>query len=427
MAAPRELLRPFLFAAVAYLILAALLGLLLAALWLAGLPPPFGLRLAHVHLALLGSVSQAMLGAMPFFAMALLATLPPDPRIVRWQWSLANVGILALAAGFTAGWWPLALAGGLLFLVAVALVGWIIYRMMGRSLIGRRLDVHYYLAAALYGLLGMLLGLLLVMGVAGDWLPHAGLRLAHLHLTLVGWVSLTIVGTMYTFFPTIAGTSAGSAKVFRATFWLLFGGVAALAAGLLWLVPLGFLGGLAITAGALLLGYDVRRARRARAGPLGLAAKHLSAATLYFVLVAATGLFLLLWSAPGGPIDAHWLVAYAHLAVVGWMVQTLIGAMTHLLPVMAGGGRMGAGRPPTAVAEARYTDWRAVMEGRAPWQFWLLNGGLLLFVCALLVAPAFSLWAPLMLLGGLAMFAAFLIFSLKVARLYATLRGWAPG
>jgi nitrite reductase (NO-forming) len=363
-----------------------------------------------------------MLGAMPFFAVALLAALPPEPRLVRTQWWLANCGIVALATGFLASWPLLSFVGGLLYLAATALVGWILYGMFRRSILRGRLDVNYYLTAFFFGVLGMLLALLLVAGWGGSLLPVTGLRLAHIHLTLVGWVSMTIVGTMYTFFASIAGAKPGNPRWFAATFCALTAGVLILAIGLLWATTIAILGGVLIAGGAILFGYDIQRVRAARTQALPLAGQHLYAAVLYFVLTCLVGLGLAVSLLGGQRPSVWWLIAYAHVAIVGWIVQTVVGAMLHMLPILAGGPPAGRPAPTTAAAAEQYGHWRQVMAGHGAAQFWLFNGGLWLLAASLIAAPVFNLWPSAAFIGGLAIMAALGLFGRKALLLFWAVR-----
>ena len=71
-----------------------------------------------------------------------------------------------------------------------------------RALPGRfRGTIRYYLAAAAWLPVGVTFGVLLARGLGEQW--HARLLVAHTLTMLLGWVGLTVVGTLVTFWPTV--------------------------------------------------------------------------------------------------------------------------------------------------------------------------------------------------------------------------------
>ena len=68
-----------------------------------------------------------------------------------------------------------------------------------------RVGFYGVLAGALFGLLGVGLGLWMAVGV-----PPAGVAIAHFRVNLVGLLGLTIVGVSYQFYPPAVGTFPGA-------------------------------------------------------------------------------------------------------------------------------------------------------------------------------------------------------------------------
>src|SRR5690606_28790879 len=64
--------------------------------------------------------------------------------------------------------------------------------------------VRYYVAAACFLPVGAALGTVLARDPADPW--HTRILLAHVTLNLLGWVGLTVVGTLFTLWPTMLRT-----------------------------------------------------------------------------------------------------------------------------------------------------------------------------------------------------------------------------
>lgn len=282
-----------------------------------------------LHLALAGAVSTAISGAMQNFVLALTASPAPPAWLVAAQLGSVTAGAAVIALGRVVGAAPAMVVGGSLFVLGIALLGVIVLRARRRSLHGRHaLPVAMYLAAVVSMLAGGAFGALIGSGaVAGEaWLR---LREAHMSVNLLGWVSLTIAGTLITFLPTVLrvrmpawrGWATAAALVLGA--WGIAGGLA------LGLEPVAAAGGLAYAAGALGLGGMILRVLRVpRAWPVPVAAGHLLAAAAWFeVGVVALAVAL----ARGGFLAFR--EPYLAVFVLGWALQTLLGAWLFLLPM----------------------------------------------------------------------------------------------
>lgn len=320
---PRSITRLSMLAARLWLTLAALSLLL-----------PEGDRLGlwlPIHLALAGAVSTAISGAMQTFVLALTASPAPAAGLVVAQFALVTTGAGLLAVGRLSGNEAMVAVGGALFVLGIALLGLIVVRARRRSLHRRHgLPIAMYLAAVLAMLVGGSLG-----AVAGSatlepdvWL---GLRQAHFTLNVLGWVSLTIAGTLVTFLPTVLRIRMppwhGSA-----TAALLVTGVATLATGLAVRVgAFAAVGGIAYAAGALGMAWLVAKVLRTpRTWPVPVAAKHLLLAFGWFVVGS---LALAVALARGLDEVARFREPFLATFVVGWAIQTLLGAWLYLLPM----------------------------------------------------------------------------------------------
>ncbi len=391
-AGPGEILRLFLTSAGVYTASALILGAVLAARdALVVEPVAWSARWLHVHLALAMGITQAIIGATQFFAAAFLAVAPPPRPLIRSQWVLANAGaLIMLGGGLYQLMWVVGL-GGSLVLAAMALLLWSLWQMKRQSLMGLDLNLLFYLTAVGFVILGMTFGVLMALNLTWPFF-RPDVRLAHMHYNLLGFVTLTIVGTMHTFFPTVAGIKLHSWRLAGWTYWLLAGGTLVMGTGFLvgW-TPAIVLGGVAEVMGSAAFTYNIWRTRRGAAG-LPLPARHLYAAAWFLLITNLAGVALV-----GTSVSPGALSALTHLALVGFIGQTLLGAMLHLVPVMLGvyGG-------PTA----RQRMQPIVAYGGTV-QVWLLNGGSLFWAAAAAAAArqpaAAATWDLIGLVGSTVM------------------------
>ena len=322
---PRDVMRPYQTAARVWLT-AAGVSLLL----------PSGVRLewwVPLHLLLLGAVSVAISGAMQNFVAALTATGPAPPWMVWPQFGLTNAGAALVVAGRSSGLLGLVAVGGTAFLAGILLLGVIVWRARRRALhLRHRIPVAMYGGAVSCVVVGAAIGILLGSGAVHDWRTYLDLRGAHMVINVLGWVSLTVAGTLITLLPTVLRVRM-PAWHGRLTAGLFVIGVGLIATGLaLDATPLAVAGGAAYAGGVGGLLVMVRRVLSTpRRWPIPVSAKHLLFALGWF----AAGTIWLVGALIRG---ATWFDGAADLLVVvfagGWVLQTLLGAWQYLLPMI---------------------------------------------------------------------------------------------
>jgi cbb3-type cytochrome oxidase subunit 1 len=420
-----EKFRPPLFLVTALLWLAAsvLLGLYA---WIAretGWPVPPQLRVIHVHMALVGGVAQMIFGAMLTFIPPLLMVPFEEKRSRGIQYVLLNGGAAGLLVGFGLADLPLVgmfgAAVGLAFLMLFAET----LRMVRASIQRTGLNLWFYGLAVLALLAGIGLAEAIAFGVfTPDRVNLA--RLAHLHLNLLGFVTLTIVGTMHNMFPTVCGARLHSQRLALATFVTLPLGVFALVGGfILAEPPAQILAGFVLLAGVLCYGWNIFRTWLAAETTQSLPVLHLLCATGWLLLTMAGGVFLA-WNSrtnpPEVPIGTAHLMGYSHTALVGFMLQTIMGALSHLLPVILTLNRVKSqkkrrpylDRLTGLIEQGKWIQLAALNLGIAAMIGWGLSASL----SGLRTEPTVAiLWtAAMLLLAGLGLFAG------KVVRLLAS-------
>lgn len=376
-----------------WLLASALLGVLLFMGMLLGIALPPTLRLVHVHAALVGGVAQMIMGAMLAFVPALLMTGRDRAESHPWLFALVNGGAALMVAGFALNQWTVVGAGGALVLLAFLAVLGDGLKQARSSLAAPPLNLWFYGLA----LVALVAGLGLGLSMAMRWLPmphYAAGRLAHVHLNLLGFVTLTILGTMHNLYPTVLEGALYSPRLARWTFFLAPAGVALLVAGFLMghlAVQMG--AGAVFLAGVGLYAYNIVRTWLGAGRPGRIASDHFLLATFYLVLAVVAGILVSvnsLWDPPYVPFGKLHLVAYTHLALVGFVTQTIIGALSHLLPVILSVRRVKSNKkrgPYLAELTAIIEQWRVLQVGA-------LNLGLIFLLMTATLVWQFSLRVP---------------------------------
>ena len=77
------------------------------------------------------------------------------------------------------------------------------------------ISIRFLLAAALYGLISMVMGM--VMGAKQDF----ALTPVHAHLNLLGWIALTLYGIVYKIYPAMGESKLAPAQFYVANVGIL--------------------------------------------------------------------------------------------------------------------------------------------------------------------------------------------------------------
>lgn len=327
-----------------------------------------------VHLALLGALSHAMLAWSTFFAQALLKTpeSADPPRLQTARFLLLAIGAACVFLGVPGGRWWLVLAGAVIVAAAVAVHSVAMARRLRASLAGRfTVTVRYYLAASICLPVGAAFGVLLARWPAADLFGR--LLLSHTVTMLLGWVGLTVMGTLVTFWPTLLRTRVHplAARRTQQALPVLLAGIALVDAGALadlrWLAVTGLTVHLAATVwwGNTLL-------RPVLAAPPRRAPGVFAASALVWGLVLLVSLILHVARADSWGHLVGGYLPLTTIAVLGFALQLLTGALSQLVPTVLGGG------PAVRAVVDREFDRLTLLR----WV--LLNGGLLV---ALLPVP----------------------------------------
>ncbi len=297
-------------------------------------------RWLMVHLVVLGAVTHAVMVWSVHFTDALLKTRPDlEPRRRQSQrLGLLQLGSLVVFVGVPTGWWLLTLIGAALVSAAVLWHAVMLVRRLRAALPGRfRITVRYYIAAALMLPVGATFGVLLARGADDAW--HGRLLVAHTMVNLLGWIGLTVLGTLVTLWPTMLRTrmAPDTEAASRHALPIVLAGLALVVISPLVDQPLlGALGLAGYLAGTLWVGRTLVAAARNRP-PSAFPTLSAGAGVLWLPV----GLTVMAWSLVSRGSWAAIADNYGALTtifVVGFALQVLLGALSYLLPVAIGGG-----------------------------------------------------------------------------------------
>lgn len=365
------------------------------------LPAP---RWLLIHLLLLGALSHAILVWSQYFATALLKRVVTvqERRRQSLRLGLMNAGAVVVVAGVLTELWPVTLAGALLVAAAAAWHGLWLYRSLRGSLPSPfAASVRYYIAAACFLPIGAGLGTWISSGLASPL--HERLTLAHALVNLLGWVGLTVAGTLITLWPTMLRTriAPNAALRLRRALPVLVIAVlvaaGAAAAGQLLLAALGVLGylaGLGMTAAPFI------HAAKAKP-PRSFATLSVLSAVCWWVGTMLWTLYALATSRDWTQMGQHFDTIAPYLAA-GFGAQILLGALSYLVPVVLGGGP----RPVRAAA--------TVFDRGAAWRVSMANAALL--ACALPVSSLVRVLCSVLYLGAMGSFIPLLFIAMKAHR-----------
>jgi nitrite reductase (NO-forming) len=290
-----------------------------------------------VHLLLLGAASNAIVAWTGYFVSTHLQR-PPLPAVaIALRLAALNIAVLAVLIGVQADLTAVAVTGATVLAMVLAVHLALLVRSVhaGR---GRRFapTARFYWAATAAVLLGVSAGATLVAGVPAGWWERV--YAVHVHLNLLGWVALTVLGTQLTLWPTALRTrlAASTERVARRSLLVLTVGLALLLAGLLaeqrWLAALGLLGYLL---GVLDFLVPFLQTGRQRA-PRSPATLMLAASTGWLVAAVVVDLVDVLRPAAAYEMAGR-VSAIVPWFLVGFVVQVLVGALSYLIPIVLGG------------------------------------------------------------------------------------------
>lgn len=290
--------------------------------------------LLAAHLLVLGFLTLGVGGAAFHILPLVLRGTPHSGR--AWASLACLLSGSLLAVGIARHAVALTWAAAAVFGVGLALLLGECLRLVARSPGGRIAVVSRFgvTATAVHAILSVAVGAVLFDARWRPWagIPHERLIAIHLHLAVVGAITLLIVTVGRALVPMLASAPAAPKRRFPtdevAVTVALWIGVAGLAAGETWLVALG--GALLVAAVARFLALVARTLRTRRVPAVEGPLLHALAGIAFLAESAVLGALLL--DRPG---DTAVLAAYVLSILLGWGAGVTLGHVGKLLSLSA--------------------------------------------------------------------------------------------
>ncbi len=353
----------FLLTGWTWLLLTSLVGLATFLGVVRGSPLPPGLRMLHVHGALVGGVIQLMTG----LALATLELVGHETKRPKQLGLFLGLNLAAL--GLATGSWlrdsNLISIGGLLLLLSFVPLA----RHMVKAL--RTCPGWTPLAALFFGisLTGLFGSLVLGEFLAGAWFPtwHGMLRLGHLHAGLLLFLTMATVGTIQFALPPILNRPLRSPGLGQIVLLLLPADAAGLLTGfILSSVHIQLAAGICLLVTLAICGWNLVCTWSQAGQPGSAATDHLLTALFFLFIMTLIGMAVginVLWTPPFMPYGTLHLVAYTHMAFIGFLLHSLLGGLSYVLPRLLAAQRVTSQKKRSAYQEHlehMVNRWRAL-------------------------------------------------------------------
>ncbi len=324
----------FLITGFGWLLLSSLVGLAILIGLVHGTSLPSWLRLVHVHAILIGGILQLMIGG-------LLASLSSDSQSSHagsnsrpWLFATLNAATVLLLIGFGLGNMKVVGGAGIILIGAVASVApaaWQYARQHRTQPIGSSWLYRFSLISLL---LGLVISVAMTFQFIQPYYAHA--RLLHLHLILLGFVTMAMIGATHHLLPIVLNAELYSLKLARLVMVVLPSGFAILIGGFITSslhLELAIGGILILSIG--LYSYNLLRTWISSGHSGNAASDHLMIATFFLVLMMIMGVLIGSNSVPQRPLlpfGSLQLAAYTHMALIGFILQTVFGVLSYGIP-----------------------------------------------------------------------------------------------
>lgn len=412
----------FLLTGFSWLLLASLLGIASLIGLVNGTPLPHWLRTIHVHGTLVGGVLQLIVGGF-FVSLAQSSEhkkshTPSRPGL----YFVFNGATIVLLISLWLGQSTLTGLAGLMIMGAVASLTTAAWRHLQEELNVPSCAGWVYRAALAALLIGLGIGVAMAFRFLPEYYAHA--RLLHLHLIVMGSFTVALFVATHQLLATLLQKKLTAASSFtRPALVALPIGFAALLAGFVTsslrfelAVGIVLLGAVGLSVFSLIGTW-------LKSGTSGNAASdHLLIGVFFLLLTTVTGLAMganYLPTPPVFPIGSLHMVAYTHLAFIGFMAHSIIGALTYGIPLI-----LAANRVPNPKKREHYREQLEAIMNR--WRTAQL-GAISLGTMGLAVLAALTWSLPLSspyVLSAVWVSAGFLLIGLA---LFAAKLAWAVG
>jgi hypothetical protein len=352
-----------------WLVLSAILGLAMLVGLVEGTPLPPWVRALHVHAALLGGVTQIILSGCLLFlnssASSSVSAIHKNRGVRPLEFWTLNGGLIGMLTGF---WLHQSIVvGSAGILIMGACLSMIHTVWVGARQIGMRSIMEsWYSGLALMALItGSVCGTALAFGFAQQ--SYGSLRLAHIHLILLGFIVLTLLGMIELVLPKLWDRPLSSPSLTNISRVLMPIGMAILIGGFLdSFVPLEMTAGAMLLIALILSAGNLLKSWLDSTHSGSAASDHLMLGVFFLLFTVVLGILVginNLSSPPVLPYGKLHLAAYTHMAFVGFLMNAIMGACSYLIPLVLAADRVAGIKKQGAYLEQLTTvmnRWRTI-------------------------------------------------------------------
>jgi len=324
----------FLITGFSWLLLSLLVGLAILIGLVHGTPLPSWLRLVHVHASLIGGILQLLIGGLLASRSATAQSDRTPSNSHLGLFIALNAATVGLLVGFGFANMMVVGVAGIVVIGAVASIATVAWQYARQSLTQPTSPSWLYRFSLIALLGGLAIGVAMAFRFMPEYYAHA--RLLHLHMILLGFVTMAMIGATHRLLPIILNAELYSPRLARLVMVLLPAGFAILIGGFITSslrLELAIGGLLILSIG--LYAYNLLRTWVGSGHPGNAASDHLLIATFFLVLMMIMGVLVGANFLPQLPVltfgSLH-LAAYTHMALIGFILQTVLGALSHGIP-----------------------------------------------------------------------------------------------
>jgi hypothetical protein len=333
------------FMGLGWLSLASIQGMA-AMVGLVSTPLPPWLGALHVHAVLIGGVAQIILGGFLWF-------IPPPSSASRQEtdshplafWAM-NGGLIGMLVGFSLHWSLIVGVAGFVVMAGFLSVIYTLYLRASRAQtfsIRKSCKESWNYALSLVCLVvGSVCGELMAFGFLQE--SYGYVRLAHIHLVVLGFVVLAIIGIVHYLLPTIWNRPLLSPSLVKIGTVLIPIGVAGLIGGFLnSSVRIELAAGAVLFIGGILWTGSLFRTWLASTHTDDAASDHLFISVFFLIMTILLGGLVganHLSHPPVLPYGRLHLVAYTHMTFVGFIMNAIMGACSYIIPITIAADRI---------------------------------------------------------------------------------------
>jgi hypothetical protein len=352
-----------------WLVLASILGMATVVGLVHGTPLPPWVRALHVHATLVGGVAQILLGGF-------ILLVPPPSSADRKEaashpltFLAMNGGLIGMLMGFWLHQYLVVAVAGFVVIAAFLSVIYTVWVRASRvsefSIKDSCKDSWYYVLSLFCLVSGSVCGGIVALGYLPE--SYGYVRLAHIHLVVLGFVVLVVIGMVHHFLPTVWNHPRLAPQLSRIGTILIPIGMAVLIGGFLnSSVPIELAAAAVLFLGGMLWTGTLFRTWLSSSHTGSTASDHLFVSVFFLIFTIILGMLVganNLSSPRTLPYGKLHLVAYTHMTFVGFIMNAVMGAFSYMIPIILTTGRVSSHKKRGAYLDrltAMMNRWRTV-------------------------------------------------------------------